>query len=181
MGPVAAPTHGLLAEVLFGRPSKLKIFVSSQMRGGALNAERVAAAEAIESTTFHEAWYWERDANAGPYCAEHVCVGHAGTSDGLVLLLADELTPITRKEFEAAEAAGAPCFVLIRDGAQPSQEALDFVREQQGHAITTRFGNDSELRTRVVGALLQNAVSATRRDAFQRRMARGQRRRRSDD
>src|SRR5438876_10064041 len=82
-----------------------RIFISSKMAGGAFKNERPAAARAIESLPEFRAWYWERDARAGPYSSRDLCTKTARTSDGLVLILGDELTPITRDEFVAAYGA----------------------------------------------------------------------------
>src|SRR5881397_2663089 len=86
---------------LYGRmPGVARVFVSSQMRRKPLAAERDAAARAIKSLR-HRPWLWERDARAGPYSSERICIGVAANSDALVLILARHLTPTTRKEYEA--------------------------------------------------------------------------------
>jgi hypothetical protein len=87
-----------LSEELFARSDDLKLFISSKMRGGVFTIERQGCAEALEGTGMARAWYWERDADAGPYSDLHICLGHAATADGLVLLLGDELTDTTRQE-----------------------------------------------------------------------------------
>lgn len=156
-------------ELLFGRPERLKVFVSSEMRTKALEAERVAAAEAVEGSGFHFAWYWERDATAGPYCSEGVCLGHARTSDCLILLLGTDLTPITHKEYLEAKAAGAACFLFVHSGMQLSSHASDFLKKEAEHVIYKKFGSPQELRTVVTQALLQHAVQAARRDQMERR------------
>jgi hypothetical protein len=110
------------------------------------------------------AWYWERDANAGPYSAETVCVGHASTCDGLVLLLGEELTPITEKEYRAALRAGAPCYVFLKECGSRSTGAEEFIKEVRQHAVTQTFGNLSELGTLVVGAIHHYSIEAIRTD-----------------
>jgi hypothetical protein len=97
-------------------PEYWKIFVSSKMVGGALSDERAAAIEAIDEFPLTRAWAWERDAHAGPYSSERECVAQAGTSDGLVLIVDDELTPVTRKEFEGGPQR--PCSGLPDAGAR---------------------------------------------------------------
>lgn len=172
-GWLAAPRS--LAEELFSRPDNLKIFISSKMRGEVLAVERAAAAEAVERIPdLARAWYWERDADAGPYCAEAVCLGQAATADGLVVILGDELTPITRKEYEIAYARGVPTYLLIDQRVTQSDEAQRFVKAQQqgSDTITKGFANASELQTHVLEALMRYAVSAVRRLNF----ATGQRR-----
>lgn len=161
-----------IGDELFLRPSTFKIFISGKMRGAPLKDERVAAAEAVETTQFAHAWYWERDANAGPYSSENVCVGHARTSDGLILLLGRSLTDITRAEFRAAHGAGAPCYIFTKSDVTQDKSIRDFVKESRGAAITAPFGNLSELRTQITGALVQFVVGAARRDMLRTRRSR---------
>src|SRR5581483_1321095 len=159
-----------LAEELFSRPDVQKIFISSKMRGEVLAVERVAAAEAVEEIPgFARAWYWERDADAGPYCSEAVCLGHAATADGLVLILGDELTPITRKEYELAYGRGVPTYLLIDQRVVQNEEAKRFVDEQRTSAETIYrgFANVSELQTHILEALMRYAVGAVRRVNFE--------------
>lgn len=156
-------------ELLFGRPDRLKVFVSSEMRSGLLEAERVAAADAIEQSGYHFAWYWERDANAGPYSSEGVCLGHARTSDCLILLLATDLTPITRMEYQEAKEAGAACFLFVHSGRELSQEAEEFLKREMPHTIYRKFGSPSELQSAIVQSLLHHAVQGARRQQLERR------------
>ena len=142
-----------VSDELYARPPKLKIFVSSQMAGFVLDAERQAAVKAIESTGFAAPWSWEHDAHAGPYSAEGVCLGHARTSDGLVLIIATDLTPMTRREYQEAYRAGAPCYIFLKEGTIRSPGAAQFVEDERTRAVTTNFGNDSELRTLITRAL----------------------------
>jgi hypothetical protein len=149
--------------ILFARPEKLKVFVSSQMRGSLLIAERQTAAKAINKTGFALAWLWENNACTGPYSAEAVCLGHARTSDGLVLILADQLTPITQKEYEAAHLAGVPCYIFLKQGARRDRKAERFVREGRAKStITANFKGLSELETQVTGAIFRYAVDSIR-------------------
>lgn len=157
------------ADELYARPSTLKVFVSSRMRGGVLSNERTEAAAAIESIQNARAWYWERDAQAGPYSSVDVCVRHARTSDLFVLLLGRDLTPVTRQEFEAANEGGAACFIFLKAGVPRTEEVRTFVEEARGHAITVGFQNLSELRTRITRALLEYTTLAVRLRNFQNR------------
>lgn len=156
-------------ELLFGRPDRLKVFVSSEMRSGLLDAERVAAADAVEQSGYHFAWYWERDANAGPYSSEGVCLGHARTSDCLILLLATDLTPITRMEYLEAKDAGAACFLFVHSGTELSPESAEFLKQEMPHVIYKKFGSPTELQSAIVQSLLHHAVQATRRHQMARR------------
>lgn len=150
-------------ELLYGRPDRLKVFVSSEMRSGKLRGERTAAAEAIEDSGFHFAWYWERDADAGPYSSEPVCLGHARTSDCLVLILGGPLTPITRREYEEAWRAGAACFIFVHSEVELDAEASEFLKQEMPHAIYKSFGSPDELKTAIVRSLLRHAVQSARR------------------
>jgi hypothetical protein len=92
--------------VRFGRPVQLKVFISSLMRGGSLDAERAEVASVIDDHPDLEAWMWERRANAGPYSSIEVCKGHAGTSDLLLLIVEDDLTDPTEAELSFPPLAG---------------------------------------------------------------------------
>lgn len=142
-------------EVLYGRGGELKIFVSSKMRQRAFGRARKAAVEAIESLEGYKAWCWERDSHAGPYSSEAVCLGQAGASDGLVLLLGDELTGITEQEYRVAKDHGVPCYIMVKSGAKPDGNVKQFVRQEREASVTSRYRNLSELRTTVTGALLE--------------------------
>jgi hypothetical protein len=152
-----------LTEELFARPGELKIFVSSKMSGGVYLGERKSCVGAVEGTGMAKAWFWERDANAGPFCSESVCLGHAATADGLILILGDELTPITRREFEVATERGIATFVFIDERETQNADALAFVRALQKRVVTKNFHNIAELETHVVAALHHFAVQSWRR------------------
>ena len=65
----------LLFDTVYGRSQEYhKIFVSSQMRGSVLKAEREAAVQAINALFWFRSWSWEHDAAAGPYSSEAVCL-----------------------------------------------------------------------------------------------------------
>lgn len=156
-----------LDDILYKLPAKQKVFVSSQMRGGVLVNERQAAAKAINETGFAFAWLWENESCAGPYSSEAICLGHARTSEGLVLILAKRLTPITQKEYEAADNAGVPRYVFLKQGTRHDPRVNRFVKEIRAKATTTRnFNNLSELETQVKSALYRYAVDAVRKRIF---------------
>lgn len=138
------------------------------MKGGPLKAEREMAVHAIESTSLAHAWCWERQARAGEFCAEGVCIGHARTSDGLVLILGDTLTPITRKEYLAAGDAHAARFILIQDGVDRDHDAREFIRRERSRAITKNFANLAELQKHIVDALNYHAVNSARQQQLAR-------------
>jgi hypothetical protein len=158
----------LTDEILFGRPPRWKIFLSSKMNGDPLRAEREAAVQAIESTALARAWCWEQHARAGEFCAEAVCLGHARTSDGLILILGDSLTPVTRKEYVEAGKARAARFILMQDGVARDDEAREFIRRERDEAITKSFANLSELSKHIRDALTYHAVSSARQQQLAR-------------
>ena len=143
------------------------------MAGGVYVAERELCAHAVEGTGIARAWYWERDANAGPYCSEAVCLGHAATADGLILILGDELTPITRREYEVARARDVPTFVFIDQRATLDGEARAFVAAERAHSVTKNFRNVSELQTHVANALTHFAIQSWRRTTYANWSVRG--------
>jgi tetratricopeptide (TPR) repeat protein len=158
--------------LIYARPPEHgKIFVSSKMNGGALKAERRAVVEAIEGISHWHAWAWENSAAAGPYCSERECVAQAGTSDGLVLILEDEITPITRSELKAAQAAGVPVFVMLKTGIARDAELerlVGRIRSREGNT-TENFSSPGELRTRVARALRILALRWWRTQMLHRR------------
>jgi tetratricopeptide (TPR) repeat protein len=150
--------------LIYARPPEYwKIFVSSKMAGGALKAERLAAIEAVEEFPLTRPWAWELSADAGPYCSERECVVQAGTSDGLVLIVEDEITPITRNELTAARDAGAPIFLMLKVGVTRNAELERFIKRVREHANTSaNFSSQGELKTRVAKALRTWAIRSGR-------------------
>jgi tetratricopeptide (TPR) repeat protein len=145
----AAPENAIYA-----RPADhWKVFVSSKMAGGALKAERAAAVNAIDAFPLTRAWVWERDAVAGPYCSEPECVRQAGTADLFVLILSDELTPVTRLEFEAARAASVPAFVFLQADVERDDDTDAFVALVRKNGITQAFSSPGELATQITRAI----------------------------
>jgi len=143
-----------LTEVLHGRPPYLRIFVSSKMRNGVYVAERRLCARAIDKTGLFRSWIWENDANAGPYCSEAVCLRHAATVDGLILIVGDELTEITRKEYAAAHGRGAPTFVFVDQRETQNEQVRAFIQSvRDSPAVTKSFANLAELEAAVLAAI----------------------------
>lgn len=133
------------------------------MRGGTLDAERRAAIAAIDSMSIAAAWAWEKDAQPGAYCAEGLCVGHARTSDVLILILGSDLTPTTEKEYHAAAEAQAQRIILVKDGVRRRRAAKDFLESERATVATTKnFQNLSELRSHIIEALKCHAVQSSR-------------------
>jgi tetratricopeptide (TPR) repeat protein len=147
---------------LYSRPDYFKVFVSSKMAGGVLVKERAAAAEAAEEFPLARAWYWERDAPAGSYYSEEECVREAGTSDAIVLILEDELTPTTRAEYAAAHAGGATAIILLKEGIERPAAARRFITRARKEAITKPFSDLAELRSAIVDSLWTWTVRAGR-------------------
>ena len=152
------------ANLIYARPPEhWKIFVSSKMTDEALAAERLATIEAVEEFPLTRPWAWELSADAGPYCSERECVAQAGTSDGLVLIVEDEITPITRRELQAAREAGAPIFLMLKVGVAQGAELRRFIKRVRDQAHTTaNFSSAGELKTRVARALRTWAIRSGR-------------------
>ena len=162
-----------LDDILYERSDELKVFVSSQMRGDVLLNERRTADRAIKKTGYATPWLWENDACAGPYSSEVICLGHARTSDGLVLILAQQLTPITQKEYEEADHAGAWCYVFLKQSAKRQNKTDRFVsRVRKKGNTTVNFRNLSELESQITQALKKSVVDSYRTAIMQRRNVR---------
>lgn len=161
------PAPSLIDEIYGSRA--LRIFISSKMRRRPLYSERLAAAEAVESLPGHRAWIWERDANAGPYSSELVCVRHARTSQGLILLLARDLTELTEKEYVAARDNGVPRYIFLKAGARPKAAVRDFVKAERATAVYQRFGNTNELKSLILGSIVEFERQSVMREIGRRR------------
>jgi hypothetical protein len=142
------------------------MFVSSKMRNGVYVFERRLCAQAIDKTGLFRSWTWETDANAGPYCSEAVCLRHAATVDGLILILGDELTGITQKEYAAAHGRGAPTFVFVDQRETPNEEVKAFIQSvRDSPAVTKSFANLAELEASVLAAIGEMTSLSWRRQA----------------
>jgi tetratricopeptide (TPR) repeat protein len=140
------------------------------MSEGSLKHERRAAAKIIRGFPSMDPWLWETHAKAGPFPSEEECVGNAQTSDALVLLLEDELTGITRKEYRAAKRAGAHLIILHRAGAKREPALQRFIEaERKAGAVTLGYGSLSELETRLFEALKEFSVRPVRERIAERR------------
>lgn len=160
----------MIEDVLYGRPAAmLKVFISSEMRSLRLQKERSEAARAVEATGWHFAWYWERDAQAGPYSSEDLCVKQARSSDRLVLILGQDLTPITKREYREAAAAGVACFIFVHAGVTRSAEAEAFLTRERPRSVYKTFGSPAELRTVLTEALIQHSILEARQALLHRR------------
>ncbi|MCW2961851.1 MAG: hypothetical protein JWM90_2238 [Thermoleophilia bacterium] len=143
--------------------TELKVFISSQMRGLVLDDERKRAVSTVSGLTGFRPWSWEQDATAGPYCSEGMCIGNARASDALVLILSEELTPVTRKEYEAAIRNQVQCFIFLKHGCSLTEGARNFVEAQQRSDTTTEvFKSLDDLEARITRALLVAAAKGWR-------------------
>jgi len=170
-----------LSDDVFGS-STLSVFISSRVH--TLETERKAAAEAVERTGLATAWYWERDAPAGFYEAEEICLGYARNCDVLVLIMQDELTDMTYKEYLAAFRNGKQCLIFIRQDGKLDNRAREFVRcAREKGAVTRYFANVSELESGIILSLKFVCVMAIREqnrfNKYDRGKAKPQRRKRA--
>lgn len=139
--------------ILYSRPHEFIVFISSKMANGALEKERRVAIETVNAFRPALAWAWETSAPAGSYYSEEECVRRAGTSDALILILDDELTPVTRKEFEAARQGPANLIILTRRGATRDRALQDLIDGARHEAITKDFSDLAELESEIDAAL----------------------------
>lgn len=158
-------------EVVYGRDEEgLRYFVSSRMNSTLSEARRRAAAT-IDRMPTHRAWWWERDAGMGVLHSEQECVKYAGASDGIVLLIAGELSPIVYAEYAAAKAASAQRYIFIfdREGTDLPDDVRAFVDRERGSVVTRNFQNEAELETHLYQALIRSSVRAAREGQIERR------------
>lgn len=147
---------------LYARPRYLKVFISSKMAGDPLVEERRAAIQAAENFPLTEPWAWERDAVAGSFYSEAECVGQAGTSDAIVLIVEDDLTRVTKAEYVAAHREGAHAIILQKRNVTPTPGLARFIAAAHSDAITKEFSTLDELRSEIDQALWTWTVRAGR-------------------
>jgi tetratricopeptide (TPR) repeat protein len=157
------------SNILIERDRSFIVFISSKMAGGALQAERRAAIEAVQKFRPARAWAWERDAPAGSFYSEEECVKRAGTSDALILIVDDDLTRVTKAEFDAARAGTATVIVLARRGAQKDPRLKRFLADAHRLGITKEFDDLDDLQSEIDLALWQWFVRGGRTLALQTR------------
>ena len=150
-GRIRVLERNLTDEILYGRPvDQVKVFVSAKMSDGSLARERKTAIREIDGIPPHTAWAWEKSAAAGPYSALRICIANARTSEMLVLIVADEITAPTKKEYTAAKNRGVPRFIFMKQGVPRSADLTEFIEKERSKAITTvPFRNLPELRSQI--------------------------------
>lgn len=140
---------------------------------GSLDLERQVAAEAIERSEMHEAWWWERDASPGVLHSVNECVNYASSSDGIVLLIAGALSEIIYAEYAAAKDSAAQRYIFIREGESLPDDVHRFIKTERNDRVVTRnFRNDAELESHLYKALNRSAVRALRELQLMRRRER---------
>jgi tetratricopeptide (TPR) repeat protein len=164
------PSAEAATEMAYGRPSTLKVFISSVMRDGSLTAERQEAASVVDAHPDTEPWLWERNADAGPYSSLEVCKGHASTSDILLLIVASDISDVTEAEWHAAQRGGATCAMLMKAGVTRSPRLRAFIGVERSNGIDVTFDGLSALRQAVEDALRRCMTDAVRQRALRRRL-----------
>lgn len=147
----------------------LQVFISSRMRKN-LARERAIVASEINTCGggLFKAWRWEEDGVSGA-SEINLCKTAASESDGIVLLLANDVSPIVEAEFQAAWKSRALCFVFTKKTRGLTANCRRFVERLAKLKVTPlRFQNESELRS----SLQTKLMHAVRREL------RAQRRRR---
>lgn len=143
--------------------SRLRWFVSSRLRDDCLHAEREAAIAAIAETQLVVPWAWERDVPAGNYPYQESCLHFAAKSDGLVLILEDDVSAFCRREYDAAASAGKTCYIFIKEGTPLSHSARKFLEEQRQRGNNpVHFRNCDELKSLLGRSLTVECVRAFR-------------------
>ena len=155
------PTEPLKAVQSSFGSGKLQVFLSSRIHGGFDN-ERSEVADAVEGTGMAQAWYWERDGYANPEGYREVCILHAKSSDALVMLVDDEISAGMQLEFDAAKAAGRPCYVFIKEECQQGEQLRRSLDEAGVTGAMPNFRNLSELRSHVINALANETARSWR-------------------
>ena len=155
--------------ILFGRPNRLKVFVSSEMRSRSLEKERYAVAEVADAHPDAEAWMWERSAHSGPYSSIEVCRGHAATSDLLMLIVSETLTYATEIEWRAAKEKGVSCAIFLKEGAKRDARLEAFLEVERHAAIYVQYRDIADLKSRVGETIRQSHTSAIRGGVLLRR------------
>lgn len=139
------------------------------MRSGALAKDRSVAAAVLDDHPDIEPWLWERQANAGRYSSYEVCVHNARTSDILILILAENLTPVTETEWRSATDGGANCALLLKRVESRTERARSFIAAQRSDGIDVEYATEDELETKLQAAVRRCMTDAVRRRTLARR------------
>ncbi|MDQ6927674.1 MAG: tetratricopeptide repeat protein [Actinomycetota bacterium] len=161
---------GTGADLTYGRPATLKVFISSVMRNGSLAAERNAVAAVVDDHPDAEGMAWERNANAGPYSSVGVCTGHASTADVLFLVVSDDLTDVTEAEWRAAQKGGAACAMFTKTGVSRSSRLQTFIKIERSNGIDVPFEGLPSLQQAMSDALRRCITDASRQRTQRRRV-----------
>lgn len=130
---------------------------------GPLRQEREAAIDAIDNTTVARAWSWEHNGIPGGRSDVETCVLHARQSDALLLILADDITPVIEKEFHAALTTHGRCWVFAKLNSSPDGNCQKFLRRLARKGIAHRnFSNTIELRTHIIETIRELTVRSVR-------------------
>lgn len=173
---VIVPTPPI--DILYGRPSRKKIFVSSKMAGDVLKAERTAAIRAIDAMDGSYAWAWERDGIAG--CYDTFCLGHAKESDCFILILAEELRPFVQKEYRTAINASVLCFIFVKDDVVLAPATESFIKREKKNTPVIKFVNLAELETLITRTIREHETRVWRLQQMARQQQKAQRSRRKN-
>lgn len=140
---------------MFGTPAVLQVFLSSQMTHDVLSEERAAARRAIEATEVSWCWSWEQHGTAGSFPPMDLCLDEVKRSHALVLVLGDELTENTHKEYSLAAELSIQRAVFVKEG-KLKKSAREFLERVRSEITYQEFGNPGELEAMVRKSLLLN-------------------------
>ena len=139
--------------------SRLRWFVSSRLKDDCMLPEREAAIAAITATQMVLPWAWEHEALAGHYPYEETCLHVASRSDGLVLLVDGNVSPLCEKEYAAAATAKKTCYIFIKAGRVLDAETETFIEAQRRLGSNPiRFRSLDELKSALSKSLQAECI-----------------------
>jgi hypothetical protein len=147
-----------LSEMPHEAIDKLKVFVSSVIRGAELKEERAAACKKIGA-------YLEL---LEPRCFELIypesvppmnwSIDEAARCDIFVQLLDQSITPIVRQEYQTAKKAGKPRIVLLKENPSRDEELSSYIGALSQEIIYGPFSDIALFEHLLKGSLIKTAT-----------------------
>lgn len=145
-----------------------RVFVSSRM-DGSLDKERRVARDTIRRFPHLRPWLWEEDSVPGPLPYEQHCLAVAGGSAELVLILGEDVSAMTRLEFDAAKDGEVRTYILVREGHEPDPAVVSFLDAESRRTAIRRFANVAEMESHLFQALRAASVQDSQQQSLLRR------------
>jgi hypothetical protein len=136
---------------------KHQVFISSQMRRGALNCERASVREVILKFPTLKPWDWENEGPSGPSTPMDYCLREVERSYAFILVVGGTLTNHTHQEYKKAVETKKNPFVFFKQTSR-DQSARDFKKSVKSSRPV--FKNMSELKSIVLNSLNEHIYSA---------------------